>query len=42
MCIADKKQKTIEEWVKNKVKSTYFRIDNSYSNCEVLKDIWLK
>jgi len=42
MCIADKKQKTIEEWVKNKVKSTYFRIDDSYSNCEVLKDIWLK
>ncbi len=42
MCIADKKQKTITEWVKNKVKSTYFRIDDSYSNCETLKGTWLK
>ena len=42
MCIADKKQKTIEEWVNNKIKSTYYKIDDSYSNCEILKDTWIK
>jgi peptidyl-prolyl cis-trans isomerase SurA len=42
MCLNSKKQKELEGWMSKKRKSTYFKIDDSYANCEFLKGTWLK
>ena len=42
LCTNNKKEDLIETWVEKKRKSTYFKIDESYSNCEFLKTTWLK
>jgi len=35
-------QKVIEKWINNKLKSTYIRIDQSYSNCNFKFGDWYK
>ena len=37
----DKKQKTINDWIKNKIGNAYIRIDESYQGCE-FKNQWLQ
>ncbi len=39
--LADKKQRVVEEWIDEKRSETYIHIDESYFNCEFLKDGWL-
>jgi peptidyl-prolyl cis-trans isomerase SurA len=39
--MGQKKQKTLDEWVKHKVKETYIHINESYSDC-VFTQSWLK
>jgi len=37
----DKKQKTIDKWIQNKINSAFIRIDDTYQNCE-FKNNWTK
>lgn len=42
MTIMNKRQDIINDWVAEKVKTTYIRIDKKYHNCEFRQKIWLK
>jgi peptidyl-prolyl cis-trans isomerase SurA len=41
MALAIKKQKVIEDWIKEKQSDTYIRIDDSFMDCSFIKDGWL-
>jgi peptidyl-prolyl cis-trans isomerase SurA len=38
----DKKQKTIQNWVKSKIGNAYIRIDDEYKNCNFSNNWILK
>ena len=40
--LAEKKQKTVDEWVRKKQKGTYIRVDKSYRNCDFKNKGWVK
>ncbi len=42
MCIADKKQKQIKKWVKDKQRNTYIKIDKSFIGCDFESKGWVK
>lgn len=42
MCEDEKKQKTIETWLKNKIKDTYIWISEEWRNCEYHYNEWKK
>jgi peptidyl-prolyl cis-trans isomerase SurA len=41
MALAIKKQRVIEDWIKEKQSDTYIRIDDSFMDCSFIKDGWL-
>jgi len=41
MALADKKQRIVEEWVRNKQTDTFIHIDPSFFGCDFLKKGWL-
>ena len=42
MALADKKQRVVEEWIKEKQSETYIHIDDSFMECDFLKKDWLQ
>lgn len=42
MALADKKQRVVEEWIKEKQSETYIHIDDSFMECDFLKKGWLQ
>ncbi len=42
MALNDKKNKVIEEWIREKQQETYYRVDPSYQNCQFLKENWAR
>jgi len=42
MALGEKQQKIIEEWLVEHKKKTYIHIDNSFKDCEFLKNGWIK
>jgi peptidyl-prolyl cis-trans isomerase SurA len=40
MALNDKKNRVIQEWIREKQKETYYRIDPSYRGCQFLKESW--
>ncbi len=42
LALENKKQNTVNDWVKDKQKSTYVRIDESYKNCNFSFKGWIK
>jgi len=41
MALAEKKQRIVEEWVRNKQTDTFIHIDPSFFGCDFLKKGWL-
>jgi peptidyl-prolyl cis-trans isomerase SurA len=42
MALADKKQRIVEEWIREKQGQTYIHIDKSFFECDFLKKGWLE
>lgn len=42
MALIEKQNEAVEKWVREKKAKTYIHIDNSFLNCEFLKDGWIK
>jgi len=42
ICLADKKQKYIDSWIKKKQKNTYIRLEDDYKNCSFKHPGWVK
>ena len=42
MALMGKQQKVFEDWIKEKKLKTYIYVDESFTNCEFLKDGWIK
>ena len=42
MALMEKQQELIEKWLIDKKSKTYIHIDESFMNCEFLKDGWIK
>lgn len=42
MALNDKKNRVIQDWIREKQKETYYRIDPSYKDCQFLKESWGK
>ncbi len=40
MALNDKKNRVIQEWIREKQKETYYSIDPAYKNCQFLKESW--
>jgi peptidyl-prolyl cis-trans isomerase SurA len=40
MALNEKKSKVIQDWLEEKQNETYFRIDDTFMNCEFLKESW--
>lgn len=40
MALNDKKSRVIKEWIQEKQKETYYRIDPAFENCEFFQDAW--
>lgn len=40
--LAEKREKTLEEWIADKQAQTYIRIDNTYANCNFEFNNWIK
>jgi peptidyl-prolyl cis-trans isomerase SurA len=40
--LANKRQKTYDEWIKKKIGITYIKISDEFKSCEFLKEGWLK
>lgn len=42
LCLADKKQRYVDLWIKRKQKSTYIRLEDDYKDCSFKHPGWLK
>lgn len=42
MAESKKKQEILDKWLKNKIKSTYVKIDENWKNCEFRYEGWIK
>jgi peptidyl-prolyl cis-trans isomerase SurA len=42
MALSEKQQEVVQEWIKEKIKSTYVSIDDSYANCDFGVSTWKK
>jgi len=42
LALEDKKQKMLEEWILEKQKTTYVRIEDAYLNCNFSYKGWIK
>ena len=42
MALANKKQKTVDEWINKKLKSTYIHIDDTFIKCKFKNATWIK
>ena len=40
--LEDKNSKLIDEWVKDKVKGVYIKVDDEYKDCKFNVDCWIK
>jgi peptidyl-prolyl cis-trans isomerase SurA len=40
MALNEKKNQVIQDWIKEKQQETYYRIDDTYRDCEFIKESW--
>ena len=42
MAEAKKRQEILDKWLKNKIKTTYVRIDENWKNCDFRYEGWVR